>query len=221
MKIKSPIIIVNFKTYKEATGKKAYILAKEIEKAAIEYNVCVAIAVQPTDLMLIAKSVQIPVFAQHADVFSFGAHTGKITLDAIKSAGACGTLINHSECNVSDKHIEEVVNSAKELDLDVVVCTPDTKKVAKFSKLNPRFIAVEPPELIGGTLSVTSANPQIISQTVKLAGSTEVLCGAGVSNKFDVKTSLKLGAEGVLVASSVVKHINPYEEVVELIKGLF
>ena len=77
------------------------------------------------------------------------------------------------------------------------------------AKLGPTFIAVEPPELIGGDISVTSADPSIVSNTVAAVKSTNpnvrVLCGAGVKNGADVKKAIELGAEGVLLASGVTK----------------
>ena len=39
-------------------------------------------------------------------------------------------------------------------------------KRAALAALNPTFIAVEPPELIGGDISVTTADPAIVSDTV-------------------------------------------------------
>jgi len=75
--------------------------------------------------------------------------------------------------------------------------------------LGPAFIAVEPPELIGGDISVTSADPSIVSDTVAAVKSVNpnvrVLCGAGVKNGEDVAMAIKLGAEGVLLASGVTK----------------
>ena len=38
-----------------------------------------------------------------------------------------------------------------------------------------------------------------------------VLCGAGITRGEDVATALKLGAEGILVSSSIVKAKDPYK----------
>ena len=37
-----------------------------------------------------------------------------------------------------------------------------------------------------------------------------ILCGAGISHGDDVKAALKLGTQGVLVASGIVKAKDPY-----------
>jgi len=88
---------------------------------------------------------------------------------------------------------------------------------------NPTFIAVEPPELIGGDISVTDADPGIVKNTVKtirdITPNVKVLCGAGVKNGKDVKKAIELGAEGVLLASGVTKAKNPREVLEDLAKG--
>lgn len=223
MKLKTPIIIINFKAYSESTGKKALSLAKKIEKAALKEKANVAIAVQPTDIRLISSQVKIPVLAQHTDLQKQGAFTGKVTAEAIKEAGAVGTLINHSEYKISKEDVGEIIKRCKALNLDTVVCAKNSDVATKLSLFKPSFVAVEPPELIGGVVSVTSANPKLIEDSVKktyLASKTPILCGAGVHTTEDVATSLKLGAKGVLVASGVVKNSSPYKETLNLIKGI-
>lgn len=87
---------------------------------------------------------------------------------------------------------------------------------------SPYYIAVEPPELIGGDISVTSANPSIVTNTVETVKGVnkeiKVLCGAGVKNGGDVKAAVDLGAEGVLLASGVVKAADPEAVIRDLIK---
>ena len=63
----------------------------------------------------------------------------------------------------------------------------------------------------------------MISRAVEIAREarpgSRVLCGAGISTAEDVRASLKLGADGVLLASSVVKSPNPEKALKELLKG--
>ncbi|HID24959.1 MAG TPA: triose-phosphate isomerase, partial [Thermoplasmata archaeon] len=85
-------------------------------------------------------------------------------------------------------------------------------------------VAVEPPELIGGDISVTSANPEIVTGTVEAVRSINndirILCGAGVKNGDDVKKALELGTDGVLLASGVVKAKDKKMVLLDLAKGL-
>ena len=76
-----------------------------------------------------------------------------------------------------------------------VVCAKDSKEAAKIAKVSPDFIAVEPPELIGGEVSVSKAKPDIIRESVKaVGGKSKLLVGAGVKTGEDVRIALKLGA---------------------------
>ncbi|MBO5600664.1 MAG: triose-phosphate isomerase, partial [Candidatus Methanomethylophilus sp.] len=97
----------------------------------------------------------------------------------------------------------------------------DAKILAKFA---PDYIAVEPPELIGGDISVTTADPSIVKNTVEQVKAVNpairVLCGAGVKNGKDVAAALSLGAEGVLLASGVVKAADPRAVLRDIVSGL-
>jgi len=87
----------------------------------------------------------------------------------------------------------------------------------------PDYIAVEPPELIGGNRSVSTARPEVVSGTVeavrRVSPSTLVLCGAGVHARGDVARALELGADGVLVASAVTRSGDPRVAIAELLAG--
>ncbi len=82
------------------------------------------------------------------------------------------------------------------------------------------MVAVEPPELIGSGIAVSKANPEIISDTVdrikKVNPKVTILCGAGITKGEDVSSAIKLGAEGILVASGVVKAKDPCNALNEL-----
>ena len=207
-KIKTPIVIVNFKTYAEGTGRKALELAKAAEEVSRETGICFSVAPQFVDIPIIVREVDIPVFAQHIDPIKPGSHTGHILPEAVKEAGADGTLINHSERRLRLADIDAAVTMARELDLITVVCTNNTSVSAAAAALKPDMIAVEPPELIGTGIPVSKAKPEVVTSTVeavkKINPDVTVLCGAGITNGDDVAAALKLGTEGVLVASGIV-----------------
>jgi triosephosphate isomerase len=91
--------------------------------------------------------------------------------------------------------------------MDSVVCTNNAAVSRAAAAIHPTFVAVEPPELIGGDVSVTTADPGVVSRSVDLvkavAGEVRVLCGAGVKTGADVRKALELGTDGVLLASGV------------------
>lgn len=223
-KITTPIIVVNFKTYAEATGRKALELAKECERTSLETEICVGVAPQFVDIPVIAKAVSIPVFAQHIDPIKPGSSTGHILPEAVKEAGAVGTLINHSERRLRLADIDAAVTRAREVGLTSLVCTNNSPVSAAAAALKPDMIAVEPPDLIGTGIPVSKAKPEVVSGTVELVKKVNpdviVLCGAGITSGEDVAAALRLGTEGVLVASGVVKAQNPYKVLLEFAKAI-
>jgi len=222
--LEPPLIIVNFKTYLEATGRRALELAKKCERVAKGLRVNVAVAPQAVDIAVIASSVSIPVLAQHVDPYPPGAYTGSVTIEAIKEAGAVGTLVNHSERRLRIDEIDEVVKRAKSAGLEVVVCASTPEVAASLSALKPGFIAIEPPELIGTGRAVSKVRPEVITDTIKLIKQVNpevvVICGAGITSGEDVEAALRLGAQGVLVASGVVKAKDQEEALRDLVNGL-
>jgi len=221
--MKLPVIIVNFKTYLEGTGKEAERLAKICEKVAHETGKNIVVAVEEVDLNRISSLVDIPVFSEHMDPIHPGAHTGHNLPQALKDNGAEGTLLNHFEDRFRIDMLKESVKIAKELDLVTVVCANDSDTAEAVAAFEPDMIAVEPPDLIGGDISVSTAKPEVITDTiekVKKVANVPVLCGAGVKTGEDVKKAIELGADGILIASGVVKAEDPEKVLTELAEAL-
>jgi len=222
--LKTPVIVLNVKTYIEATGDKALDIAHLMDRISKELNVSMAIAVQATDIKTCANKVKIPIFAEHIDPITPGSHTGWTLPEAVKAAGAIGTLINHSEHRLKFSDIDVCIKRAKDLNLDHIVCSENVETSKKIATFSPNIIAVEPPELIGGDISVTTADPGIVSSTVDavkiINKNIKVLCGAGVKNGKDVAKAVELGADGVLLASGVVKTKDKENVLRDLAAGL-
>ncbi len=218
-----PVIITNFKTYESAIGPGALDLAILHAKVMQETGVQMGVAVQPSDISRIASAVAIPVFAQHIDPAQFGSYTGHVLPEAVKAAGAFGTLLNHSERRIvkdGDFELLKVsIERAKEVGLYTVVCAETPEEGGEIAKFGPDLVAVEPPELIGGDISVSTAQPEVVRGAVELIGSDRTLVGAGVKNAQDVKISVELGASGVLLASGVTKAEDPESVLRDLASG--
>ncbi|HWY28334.1 MAG TPA: triose-phosphate isomerase [Candidatus Sulfotelmatobacter sp.] len=212
-RLRTPLILVNFKTYIEATGKRGVELAKIADQVSRDSGVTIAVAPQFTDLKTVTEAVEIPVFSQHIDPIKPGAYTGHILADAVKAAGASATLLNHSEKRIKISEIEEVIALARVSELATLVCTDTPGVGAAVASLSPDIIAIEPPDLIGTGVAVSKARPELITNAIKrirtVNSSIDILCGAGVSTAEDVGRALELGTRGVLVSSSVVKGTNP------------
>jgi triosephosphate isomerase (TIM) len=215
------IIIVNFKTYKEGTSKNAINLAKICAKVSKKTKIPIFCAVQAVDIKqcsLIAKVV-----AQHMDSSEPEKNTGFVTSFALKNSGAIGTILNHSEHRLNLDALEKSVNRAKRSKLISIVCADTPNWAENVAKLNPDYIAIEPPELIGGNISVSTARPEIITETiekVRRIKKISVLCGAGIKTKEDCAIAKKLGASGILVSSGIVLSKNPEKELMKMAEGL-
>ncbi|MHC1610499.1 MAG: triose-phosphate isomerase [Candidatus Methanospirareceae archaeon] len=223
-RIELPVIVVNEKAYVESAGDNGLKLAKICEEIAAERGVSIAICPQQVDLAKIASSVEIPCFAQHVDAVEPGSHTGFVTLESVKEAGAIGSLINHSEHRLRVADIDFIIKRAMSLNLLIIACTNNIAVSAAVAELKPYAVAVEPPELIGTGRSVSKVDPGIVEDTVKevkrVNENCVVLCGAGVTDGEDVRAALELGADGVLLASGVVKARDPKAVLMDLASGL-
>lgn len=217
-----PVLLINLKAYEEGTGGKAVDIAKAAGSLAKNSGVKIILAVQPADIRAISAKVRIPVFAQHVDPVKYGSSTGWILPESVKIAGAVGTLLNHSERRIDIETIRKSLARCREARLITVVCAETPEKAKEIARLKPDYIAIEPPELIGGDVSVSEARPEVITESVKKVNSVAdipVLCGAGVKDGTDVKKAMALGAKGILVASGVVKAADPKKAIKDLLAG--
>jgi triosephosphate isomerase len=221
---KKPLMVLNFKTYTESMGEKAVLIAKYCEEVSLVSGVEIIACPQTPDIFRVAGAVKIPVFAQHIDSAGAGGYTGHVNADCIRSSGAKGTLLNHSERRILLSEIDAAIQSAKKSGLVTIVCTNNIAVTSAASALSPDFVAVEPPELIGSGIPVSKANPEIVSGSVsavkKINPKVKVLCGAGISTGDDVAAAIELGTEGVLLASGVIKAKDPKAALFDLVKKI-
>ena len=170
-----------------------------------------------------AAAPNLEVWTQHLDPIGWGSNTGWLHPETAMGHGATGSIINHAEHKVELNHVEALLEQLPD-GFPVCACAADIDEAKALAALSPTFIAVEPPELIGGDISVTTADPGIVSGTaeaVKAANpNVRVLCGAGVKNGADVAMAIELGTEGVLLASGVTKANDPAAVLRDLVSQL-
>lgn len=233
------MIWVNFKIYKEAFGDGALKLAKTCRQVSEKTKVKIVPVVSPFDVRRIKKEISGEVWIQHVDTFFEGAKTGWLSPLQAMAAGADGALINHSEHKLPPGQVRQVLAYLKnekwqkhwkkevgcsQLDLDnfrIMVCFRSKGQVKKWvARLKPRpdFVAYEPPELIGGDVSVSQAQPKAIKRIVASLSEHKVVIGAGIKTGEDIKKAMRLGAKGVLISSGVVKAEDPEKKLMELAK---
>ncbi|MFH1585186.1 MAG: triose-phosphate isomerase [archaeon] len=206
-----PITIINFKTYKQ--GKAAIKLAKEIQKI----NKDIIIGAQASDIYELTKQTKLKVYAQHVDPYKPGRYTGYTIPEAVKKDGAKGTFLNHSEHPLSFWTLRKTIKRCKEVGLKTAVFASTLSKAKRIQWLKPDYIIIEPPELVGGKVSVSKARPQLIYNVYKNL-KVPFLVGAGIKTREDVMTAMKLGASGIAVSSAITKARNPGKVLGELMK---
>jgi len=217
------MFIINCKNYEEIAGSKITEFVKIAEKISKKYKIKIAIA-PPQHLIGLVSNSTIPILAQHVDDSKVGSTTGYIIPELLKKSKVSGSLINHSEHRISSDEIAKLVLKLRELKMISVVCVKDVAEVKKYSKLNPDYIAIEPPELIGSGKAVSNEKPEIIieaSNAVKSSkNKTKLLCGAGIVSGQDVVKALELGSSGILVASGIIKAKNWTKIIEEFSKAM-
>ena len=202
------MFVINCKNYEEIAGDNITKFVKTAEKISKKYKIKIAISPPQHLIGLVSKSA-IPILAQHIDDSKVGSTTGFVIPELLKKSKVKGSLINHSEHRISSKEIEKLILKLKELKMMSILCVKDVAEVKKYVKLNPDYIAIEPPELIGSGKAVSKEKPELIAKAVDAVknakNSTKLLCGAGIVSGEDVAKAIELGSKGILVASGIIK----------------
>ncbi|MDP3026412.1 MAG: triose-phosphate isomerase [Nanoarchaeota archaeon] len=208
-----PIVIINFKTYKQ--GKAAIELAKQIEKV----DKSIILGAQASDIYEIARATKgrLRVYSQHVDYQKKGKATGYILPEAIKKDGAVGSFLNHSEHKLKFNVLKKTMKRCRQLGLKTIVFASSLSEAIKIEKLKPDYLIYEPPELVGGKTSVSKAKPELIKRIAEKLN-MKFLVGAGIHNKDDVNMAMKLGASGFAVSSAVCEAREPGKKLREMIR---
>jgi triosephosphate isomerase len=219
-----PFLLVGFKAYIRSTGRGALELAKVAERVMRETGVCVVVSPQFTDIAPIAMATEVPILAQHLDPIEPGSHTGHVLPEALRYAGATGTMLNHSERRLGRNDLAAALEGARRAGLVTLVCAENTEETRRIAELNPGIILTETPELIGTGQAMSTADPGVVSEAVEAAKATNprvvVICGAGITSGDDVRAAVNLGVVGVGAASSIIKAEDPYSVMHELAGAL-
>jgi len=221
------ILAINYKAYPTAFGTQGLAIALAADRVAEEYGpaLTLILAVPATEIARIVEATdKVKVYGQHADPIEPGPHTGYLPLEALKEAGAKGTLVNHSEHRVTLTAIDKIIQKAATQSLETLACADTPTAAAAIAALSPTILAIEPPELIGTGIPVSKAKPEIITRTLKLVEMINpdlpILTGAGITRGEDAAAAIKLGTKGVLVASTIMKAKDPEQRIRELAEAM-
>ena len=213
------LVVVNLKAY-PCDPIEVATAARDVAAAS---GARIAVSPQAADVARVADT-GVETWAQHVSPNGHGSHTGSTLAEAVADNGAAGTLINHSERRLTLADVDDSVRAAERAGLETVVCANNSAQVGAAAALGPDAVAVEPPELIGGDVSVATADPGIVEDAVAAAAAVDddvdVFCGAGVSTGADIAAAGDLGASGVLLASGVAKADDPAAVLEDLVSGV-
>ncbi len=211
------MIIINLKNYFH--GTKALNFIKKLESTPNKKTPKpkkIIVCVSATDIYYIKsklkKKSNITIFAQHIDQSNrTNRATGYIIAEAIKAAGAKGTIINHSEHQLKEEEIKQAIKDCKKHKLKSILCVKSISEVKKYKKLRPTYMAFEDPKIIGTKTSITKHNTKQLKEFTKLLSKTKTIpiCGAGIHDNSDYLEAKALGCKGVLIASALTKSKNP------------
>jgi triosephosphate isomerase len=217
------MFVINCKNYEEIAGDSIVKFVKTAEKISKKYKIKIAIS-PPQHLIGAVSNSKILILAQHIDDSKVGSTTGFVIPELLKKSNVKGSLINHSEHRISSKEIEKLVLKLRELKMISILCVKDVAEVKKYVNLNPDYIAIEPPELIGSGKSVSKEKPELITKAADVVknakNKTKLLCGAGIVSGEDVAKAIELGSKGILVASGIIKAKDWNKVISEFAKAL-
>ncbi len=208
----APLFEIGLKGY--AYGLEAVRLARAADELSDEFGVSIIFDPQAVDIPAVARETRhLLVFAQHMDPVSSGRGVGSVLAEAIKEAGAVGTMLNHSERRMTLTDINRALGRAREVGLATMVYADSPEEAAALAILGPDIILAEPPELIATSRSAATEMRGFVEKSVELVGLINpeiiVMCGAGVQTPADVAAMIGLGLGGTGSSSGILRAADP------------
>ena len=211
-RIRPPVFEIGLKGY--CWGAEAVRLAVEADHLAAELGVSVVFDPQTVDIPAVAAATsRILVFAQHTDPVAPGRGVGAILAEALRDAGAVGTLLNHSERPMSLGAMTAAIHRARAVGLSTLVFADSPAEAAALAHLGPDIVLAEPPELIATGVSAGSAMADFVTEAAAAVRSVNpevlVMSGAGVNGPQDVDRMIRLGLDGTGSSSGILRAADP------------
>jgi len=211
-RFRAPVFEIGLKGY--AYGAEAVRLAVAADRIAAAHDVTVVFDPQAVDIPAVAAATRhLRVFAQHMDPVAVGRGVGAMLPEALRDAGAVGTLLNHSERRMTLADIARAIRRADEVGLATMVCADSPEEAAAIAQLGPDIVLAEPPELIATSRSAATEMRGFVERSVELVRGVDpdiiVMCGAGVQTPDDVERMIRLGVGGTGSSSGILGAEDP------------
>ena len=219
-KISAPYFEFGPKAY--LWGEKLLELALVNDAAAQKYDVDVLLTPQYTDIPLMAANMKrVHVYAQHVDPLVPGRGLGSVLPEAVKAAGAVGTMLNHAEKKLDLPTIDATIRRCDEVGLATIVCADTLDELTAIAKMSPNLIVAEPTALIG---TGTPSSMDYVRDTIKTVRDINpdiiVLQGAGISKPEDVYNVIMAGADATGCTSGIIKAPDPKKMADDMLHAL-
>jgi len=222
-RLRAPVFEIGLKGY--AYGAEAVRLAQAADRLCQALSVSVIFDPQYVDIPAVARETRhLLVFAQHMDPVTVGRGAGSVLPEALREAGAVGTLLNHSERRMTLADINRAIRRAREVGLATMVCADSPEEAAAIALLAPDIVLAEPPELIATSRSAATEMRGFVERTVVMVGRIDpgiiVMCGAGVQTPDDVAQMMGLGVGGTGSSSGVLKAADPVAKMRAMLEAM-
>ena len=221
--IRPPVFEIGLKGY--CWGATAVRLAVEADRLAERLGVSIVFDPQAVDIPAVAAATRhLLVYAQHMDPAPPGRGVGGILAEAIRDAGAVGTLLNHSEKRLTLEDLAHAVARARETGLGTLVFADTPEEAAELARLGPDIVLAEPPSLIATRRSAGAVMSEFVEATVAAVRAIDptilVMSGAGVNTPDDVARMVRLGLDGTGSSSGILKADDPVRVMREMLEAL-
>ena len=194
------------------------------ERASEKYDVHIIYTALCTDIAAIAAATKrLKVFAQHMDSITPGRGIGMALPEALKDAGAKGTLLNHAKRPLELAEIQKCIQRADSLGLTTFVCADTLMQACAVAQLSPNMILAESPELIGGGKRTKKDAELVcrINETItKIDPAIKVMHSAGIKDSNDVYNVILNGADATGSTSGIIKAADPAGMVNDMIAAV-
>jgi triosephosphate isomerase len=222
-RLRAPVFEIGLKGY--AYGAEAVRLARAADRLSHELGVAVIFDPQHVDIAAVARETRhLLVFAQHMDPVAVGRGAGYVLPEAIKEAGAVGTMLNHSERRMTLADINRAIRRADEVGLATMVCADSPEEAAAIAQLGTDIVLAEPPELIATSHSAATEMRGFVERAVEKVGRIDpdiiVMCGAGVQTPDDVAQMVSLGVGGTGSSSGILKAADPIAQMQAMLAAM-
>lgn len=223
IRLKPPLFEIGLKGY--LYGKSALALAKAADRMSRDLGITIIFDPQHIDIPAIAQETEhLLVFAQHMDPVEIGRGAGAVLPEALKEAGADGTLLNHVERRVNLSDLARTIRRADAIGLLTLACADSPEEAAALAQLSPDMILAEPPDLIGTNRSLARENRGFITRSLELVKAVNpeiiVFNSAGIRTAADVADVIRAGAEATGTTSGIVRADNPIRQMEEMLIAL-